>query len=199
MDKLLALMEEYAVMHHVPIIGESAANLLVNTVHNRKPRYVLELGTAIGYSALKMAGELPDNGTICTIEIDQNKAEIANSFLNQSQFGNQVQVVVGDASVVLPTIGGPFDLVFIDAAKGKYLEYLLLIIDKLQPGSVIVADNVLFRGWVQGSEPPKRFRTIVRRLREYLAFVTTDNRFTTELHDVGDGVAISYYKGETIV
>ncbi|MDR3592986.1 MAG: hypothetical protein P4N41_25280 [Negativicutes bacterium] len=97
------------------------------------------------------------------------------------------------------TLPGPIDLVFSDAAKGHYLTYLDLVLGKLCPGAIVIADNILFRGWVCGCAPPRRFRTIVDRLRQYLNFVITDPRFVTAVYPVGDGIAVSRYQEESLL
>ena len=107
-----------------------------------------------------------------------------------------MELLDGDASEILLQLDGKFDLVFIDAAKGQYLDYLQKIMGKLSENAVVIADNVLFRGMVLSDEPPlKRYRTIVKRQREYLDFVHLDPGFLTTIHHEGDGVAISYYRG----
>lgn len=197
MAELLEMMEEYAAKHRVPVIGSEGAALLADTVAAKQPESILEIGTAIGYSALIIASRMPNTARITTIEIDPIRAAIAHDYIIRSGFADRINVLVGDAAEIIPTLKGTYDMVFIDAAKGQYLDYLGKILDKLLPGAVIFADNVLFRGWVHGDgDPPRRFRTIVQRLRKYLDVVTTDFRFTTVIHSTGDGVAITFYRGE---
>jgi Predicted O-methyltransferase len=97
----------------------------------------------------------------------------------------------------LPALDGVYDFVFIDAAKAHYLEYLEKILGKLRPGAVVFADNVDFYGLIAAERPPRRMRTLVKRMRAYLAFVQDDPRFTTTIHPVGDGIAISRYREDT--
>ena len=199
MDKLqqiLITMQEYANIHKVPIISREGGGLLQEVTAAAKPVSILEIGTAIGYSTLLLAAAMAPNGRITTIEQDGARLEIARNFLAQACKLEQVTLIAGDAGEVLPTLTGSFDLVFIDAAKGQYLDYLHKVMDKLLPGAVIIADNVLFRGWVlDDSDAPRRFRTIIKRLKAYLDFVTTDKRFKTVVHHTGDGMAVSYYQG----
>jgi len=195
--KLLKEIEEYAYENNIPIINKVSSQLLIETVKNKAPKSILEIGTAVGYSALLMASYMPKNGKIVTIEQDANRIDVAYNFITRAGRIEQIQLLDGDASDILLEVEGTFDMVFIDAAKGQYLDYLQKIMDKIDIGAVIVADNVLFRGMVMSEEPPlKRYRTIVKRLREYLNFVSHDPRFTTTIHSEGDGVAISYYRGE---
>ncbi len=193
---LFAEIEKYADEHNVPIINKDSRQLLMDTVKKNAPKSILEVGTAVGYSALVMAENMPPNGKIITIEQDANRIDTAYDFITRAGRIEQIQLIDGDASEILAQLEGTFDMVFIDAAKGQYLDYLLKIMDKLSVGAVIVADNVLFRGMVMSNEPPlKRYRTIVKRLREYLDFVNQDPRFSTTIYEDGDGIAISYYQG----
>lgn len=197
MTELLKEIEEYAEQHGIPIINKASSQLLIDITQKQTPQSVLEIGTAIGYSALVMLNHMPANGKLITIEQDANRIDTAYDFIARAGKIEQIQLLDGDASEILTELEGPFDMVFIDAAKSHYLEYLEKIMDKLSDGAVIIADNVLFRGMVLSDEPPvKRYRTIVKRLREYLDFVSHDPRFSTTIHHEGDGVAISYYRGE---
>ena len=197
MLKLFKEIEEYAYENNIPIINKVSSQLLIETVKSKAPKSTLEIGTAVGYSALLMASYMPKGGNIITIEQDANRIDTAYAFITRAGRIDQIQLLDGDASDILVQLEGRFDMVFIDAAKGQYLDYLQKVMDKLSVGAVIIADNVLFRGMVMSEEPPlKRYRTIVKRLREYLDFVSHDPRFSTTIHSEGDGVAISYYQGE---
>jgi predicted O-methyltransferase YrrM len=190
-------MEKYAAEYNVPIINKISSNLLIDVVKRNKPKSILEIGTAIGYSALLMAHYMPEDGKIITIEQDATRIDIAYDYIARAGRSEQIQLLDGDAGTILLQLEGTFDMVFIDAAKAKYLDFLCKIIDKLSIGAVVIADNVLFRGMVMSEEPPlRRYKTIVKRLKEYLDFVNKDPRFSTTIHSEGDGVAISYYQGE---
>jgi predicted O-methyltransferase YrrM len=192
-------MREYAKEYKVPIISPAGGALLSSMVSSRKAVSVLEIGTAIGYSTLLMALSMPPAGQIVTMEQDEERINLAKKFLSQAGELGRVEIIAGDAGEELTRLSGKFDFVFIDAAKGQYLDYLNKLIDKLSAGAVIVADNVLFRGMVLADEePPRRYRTIVRRLREYIDFINHDARFTSMIMKQGDGLAISYYQGSDI-
>ena len=196
LTEIFLSMEQYASQNRVPIFNRVAGNLLAKTVEERRPANILEIGTAIGYSALLMASAMPPESRIVTIEKDKLRAAVANDYIRQAKMTDRIDIICGDAGVILDKLSGRYDMVFIDAAKGQYLNYLLKIIHKLNPAAVVVADNVLFRGMVREDKSPRRYRTIVKRLREYLDFVTTDPRFVTSIREVGDGLAISDYQGE---
>ncbi|MDD4599774.1 Protein-L-isoaspartate O-methyltransferase [bioreactor metagenome] len=194
-DSLLNEMEEYARINKVPIITGEGAKLLIETVNLHQPKSILEIGTAIGYSTILIGANSPD-AKIITIEIDEDRAIKANSFLVQAGISNRVEIMVGDAAQVIPQITTKFDMVFIDAAKGQYLNYLVKTIDKLVDNAMVFTDNVLFRGMVEGENvTPRRYRTLVNRLREFLDYINHDTRFKTTIHRIGDGIAISIYQG----
>lgn len=192
-DSYLTELRKYAEEQSVPILRSDCAQILHNLVHKEHPMRLLEVGTAIGYSTLLIASIMPDTAELITLEIDPGRAEVAQRYIQQAGLSDRVTVIVGDASTSITKVIGEFDFVFLDGPKGQYLTYLHLLLDKLADGAVVVADNVLFRGMVTSETVPRRFRTLVRRLREYLHFISHDKRFSTTLLTDGDGVAISYY------
>ncbi|MEN6566834.1 MAG: O-methyltransferase [Veillonellales bacterium] len=194
---LLSQMEQYALQYRVPIISPAGASLLVETVRRRRPSSVLEIGTAIGYSTLLIAAQLPSQAKIVTIEQNPERARLARQYLRQAGKLDQVTILIDDAGEAIPRLDRTFDFVFIDAAKGQYLDYLQKVVDKLMARAVVIADNIFFRGLVEENmDPPRRYRTIVKRLRQYIDFITMDQRFITDFYHVGDGIAVSNYQGE---
>ena len=190
---LLAEMKEYGEANHVPIINAQGLRVLTDTVAMKKPRRVLEIGTAIGYSTLYIAANSAADVEIVTLELSDERADEAEGFIARSRFAGQIAVVRGDAGENILRQSGRFDLVFIDAAKGQYPDYFRKVYPLLAEDAVVIADNVLFRGYVRGTEPvPRRFRTIVKRLREYISMVTENEGFRTEIHENGDGLAVSW-------
>ncbi|MDD6217756.1 MAG: O-methyltransferase [Selenomonadaceae bacterium] len=192
MEKLFKKMEEYGHANHVPIINENGLKVLLDTVRKYKPKRVLEIGTAIGYSALQIAANAAEGVEITTLELSEERARLARSFMEESPYNSQITILTGDAGKLLEEISGRYDFVFIDAAKGQYPDYFRKIQPYLADDAVIAADNVLFRGYVRGGvEAPRRFRTIVKRLREYLSMVENNPEYTTSIYDNGDGLAVS--------
>ena len=192
MEKLFKKMEEYGHANHVPIINENGLKVLLDTVRKYKPKRVLEIGTAIGYSALQIAANAAEGVEITTLELSEERASLARSFMEESPYNSQITILTGDAGKLLEEISGSYDFVFIDAAKGQYPDYFRKIQPYLADDAVIAADNVLFRGYVRGGvEAPRRFRTIVKRLREYLSMVENNPEYTTSIYDNGDGLAVS--------
>ncbi len=186
----------YAVINHVPILRESEVHLFEELIGLYRPQRVLEIGTAIGYSTLLLARHLGPDGTVTSVELDEVRHEMAKYYVEKSPYADRVELCLGDAEAVIDTLSGPFDLVFLDGPKGQYLRQLEALLPKLAPGAVILADNVLFRGYVRGDkEAPRRYKTIVKRLREYLTFVEDRRRFNTTIYPLGDGMSVTIWKG----
>lgn len=193
MDYLFKEMEEFAEKNHVPIIKEAERRIFKDIIAKYRPKRILEIGTAIGYSALLMASCGKDV-KIKTLELSAERAQTAQAFINRSPYRENIEIVVGDAGESLLQLDKAeiFDMVFIDAAKGQYPDYLQKVLPHLAKRGVIVTDNVLFRGYVLSEEkPPRRYKTIVKRLREYLQIIEDKNRFTTTIYEDGDGLAVS--------
>lgn len=197
LDPVLVSLEQYAALNRVPIIQPEAAKVLISALKGQAPSAVLEIGTAIGYSTLLIASHLSAHSHITTIELDENRAQVARNYIEQAGFRDKVTLLTGDAGKLISNLEGPFDFVFLDAAKGQYPDYLAKVTEKLSDKACIVADNVLFRGLVlEPSETPRRFRTIVKRLQTYLYTVSNVPCFDTILYKIGDGMAVTQYMKE---
>ena len=185
-------MEAYAEKHHVPIINERGREVFLSVLDEVRPHRILEIGTAIGYSAMLALLHGAEDAQVTTLELSEERARTAASFIQRSPYAERITMQVGDAAGLLCSLQGTFDFVFIDAAKGQYVDYFHKVLPLLTDRAVIVADNVLFRGYVQREEkPPRRYKTIVKRLREYIALVTNTPGFQTEIHENGDGLAVT--------
>ena len=187
-------MEAYAAEHHVPIINENGRQVFLSVIREVRPRRVLEIGTAIGYSALLLAANGAADAHVTTLELSEERAALAHGFIARSPYADRIEILQGDAGELLTKLAGPYDFVFIDAAKGQYVDYF----EKVQPlltadaDATIVADNVLFRGYVMGEEKaPRRYRTIVKRLRRYIELTSHAAGYETEIFERGDGLAVS--------
>ena len=192
---LLAEMKDYGEANHVPIININGLKVLVETVKKARPHRVLEIGTAIGYSTLYIADNSAEDVEIATLELSEERAAEARAFIDRSPYKDNIKIMTGDAGENLLQLQGKFDLVFIDAAKGQYPDYFRKVHPLLADDAVIIADNVLFRGYVRGGvEAPRRFRTIVKRLREYIDLLENSQEFQTEIFENGDGLAVSWRK-----
>ncbi|BCB04925.1 O-methyltransferase [Bacillus sp. KH172YL63] len=195
---LLAEMEQYAEVHNVPIMELVGMEALLGMLRIQQPKKILEIGTAIGYSALRMADALPDT-RIVTLERDEERYEAAQAFLTRSDDGERVTPLFGDALELSQKVAefGPFDAIFIDAAKGQYLKFFELYAEMLSDDGVVYSDNVLFKGLVAEEEvEQKRIRNMVKKLQNYNVWLMNHEDFDTSILPVGDGIAISKKRGE---
>ena len=192
LQELFREMESYAEANHVPILRPAERERFSRLARESRARHMLEVGTAIGYSTLLLARESLTDTRITTIEQSEERAECAKAFFKRSPYADRIDLRVGDAGAVLMDLDGKYDFVFLDAAKGQYVDYLKKLLPLLAPQGVMLADNVLFRGYVLGNVPvPRRFRTIAKRLREYLRLVQMHPGFETEFFEEGDGLAVT--------
>lgn len=177
----------------VPVIREETAAFLQTMTAAMKPGTILEVGTAVGYSALLMAQVMPENCHITTIEkYEKRIPEAKENFIKAGETG-RITLLEGDAQEILKGLAGPFDLVFMDAAKGQYLVWLPRLLELLRPGGMLISDNVLQDGEIAQSRyaVERRNRTIHARMREYLYELKHSERLMTTVVPIGDGVAVS--------
>jgi len=190
-----------AVADRVPIIKKETGAFLKTLVAMKQPRAVLEVGTAVGYSALLMEMVLPEGGHITTVEKYEPRIEKARENFRKAGVEERITLVEGDAEDVLRGFGdGVFEFVFMDAAKGQYLNWIGEVMRVLAPGGVLVADNVLQDGDVVQSKyaVERRKRTIHGRMREFLYVVKHMEGVETAVVPIGDGVAVSVKMGEIV-
>lgn len=195
-DKETMDMRKYAEDHSVPIIEPEVRDLLKVILKMKKPKTILEIGTAIGYSSIVMSTYTPEDTKIYTIERNEKMYSLAKENIKAKGFQEKIEIIEGDALEVLEekleSIGN-IDLLFIDGAKSKYEDILTLVSKRLLKDSVIIADNVLFKGMItDDSLVVRRKKTIVRKMRTYLEYVMSDESLVTSIVPIGDGVAISY-------
>ncbi|MEN8913078.1 MAG: O-methyltransferase [Polaribacter sp.] len=157
-----------------------------------QPKNVLEIGTFTGYSALSIAEGLPKDGTLFTIDRNEELAELQQKYFNKSRYTNQLKSYVGNAIEIIPTLHQKFDLVFIDADKSNYTNYFHLIIDKMNSGGIILSDNVLWYGKVAEKADEKDEDTLA--LQAYNTLLNTDDRLETVMLPIRDGLTISRVK-----
>lgn len=192
-DGLLGELEEFAEANHVPIIQPEVANLVSVLGRTHKPVRILEIGTAIGYSAILLAGILEPGGKIDTIERYDRMIELARENIKKAGLENTISVIAGDATEVLKCLDREYDMIFLDAAKGQYPEFLPECLRMLRKGGILVSDNVLYKGMTANDElVVRRKKTIVKRMRDYLDKICSDERLDTCIIPIGDGVAVSY-------
>lgn len=185
-------LEDFAQEHNVPIVREETARLIEFMVTTKKPKKILELGTAIGYSSILMALTLNGDVQITTIERDEKMVEIASNNIKKAGLENNITIMEGDCLSILENLNEEFDMIFIDAGHGHYCEFLPHCLRMLSKDGVIMADNVLFRGMVACNElMVKRKITIVKRMRKYLDMVSQDENLMTTVLPMGDGIALT--------
>lgn len=194
-EGLLREMEEYARLNHIPVIAPETAALLKILIKVQRPQRILEVGTAIGYSALVMACASGGKAHIDTIEISEEMAGMAESNMKKSGFGSCVRVLRGDALEILQCLTTAYDMVFLDASKGQYPEFLPECLRLTREGGIILSDNVLYRGLVaRNGQVEHKHRTIAVRLKEYLESLCSNPLLDTAIIPIGDGLALSYKK-----
>lgn len=195
-DKILTKIREEAMRCEVPVIRKGTANLLRTLIAAALPRRILEIGTAVGYSALWMAVCACGECRITTIEIDQERILKAKENFSIHPLGERIRLLEGEASGILTELDHEheqFDLVFMDAAKGQYPAFLPTVRNLVREGGMIITDNVLREGDILQSHYAvrRRNRTIHKRMRDYLFTLTHDEEFVTSVLPIGDGVAVT--------
>ncbi|AEB76216.1 O-methyltransferase [Clostridium botulinum] len=191
-NEILKELKEFAIKEQVPIVQDEVANFLKFMVLSNKPKKILELGTAIGYSSILMNMACNGQCEITTIERDENMISIAKNNIVKYGFNDKIKILQGDCLEILPTIDEQFDLIFMDAGKGHYNHFLPHCMRMLKKDGMIIADNVLFRGMVASDDLVKRRKiTIVKRMRSYLEMVSSDENLITSVIPMGDGIAIT--------
>ena len=185
-------LEDFAKDNKVPIAQKETAKFLEFMVSMKKPLRILELGTAIGYSAILMYEASGYKASITTIERDENMIKYASDNFKKYNLEDKIEIKSGDCLEVLESLEEPYDLIFMDAGKGHYNHFLPHCLRLLKEDGIIVADNVLFRGMVASNDLVKRRKiTIVKRMRKYLDIVSKDENLITSVIPMGDGIAVT--------
>lgn len=192
-EELLKIKEE-ALKEHIPIIMEDTLNVIEETLKDKKVNNLLEIGTAVGYSAICFSEFLSENGKIDTIERDTERVKKAKINIKRAEVEGKINILEGDAVEILPTLNNKYDVIFIDAAKGKYTFFLNEALRLIKPNGIIFADNILYKGYVMSDYNKHKQRTAVRNLREYIKEITENPNLETEILEAGDGLAISKIK-----
>jgi len=164
-DAVLREIEEMGKKSFIPSIGPVKGKILAEVVGKHKPRKILEVGSLYGYSAILIAKNSPARAEITTVEKNPENARITEQNVERAKLEGQIKVIQGDAMEILPTLPGPFDLVFLDAEKTQYLDYLKAVENKLHQGSVVVADNV---------------RVFQDQMQNYLHYVRNTGRYRSQ-------------------
>ncbi len=189
--KALEKIKQKALEEHIPIIMDETLEVIEKYLSKNKPNKILEIGTAVGYSAICFTQFLAENGVIDTIEREEDRVEEAKKNIKLAEVENKINIYEGDAVEVLPTLHNQYDVVFIDAAKGKYPFFLKEALRMINKEGIIFADNILYKGYVMSDYNKHKQRTAVRNLREYIKEVSENPNLETEILEIGDGLAVS--------
>lgn len=189
----LIKIKEKALEEHIPIIMDDTLEVIDEYLKENKPKRMLEIGTAVGYSAICFTEFLSEDGSIDTIEREHDRVIEAKENIKKAEVEGKINIYEGDAVEILPTLEGKYDAIFIDAAKGKYPFFLKESLRMLADDGIIFADNILYKGYVLSDYNKHKQRTAVRNLREYIKETTEDERLDTKILEVGDGLAITRF------
>ena len=193
MDNLIKEMESYAEEKNIPIMQKKGIDFLCKIISKSDVKNILEIGTAIGYSAIKMAN-VNEDINVTSIERDQDRYIMALNNIKKAKLDKRINVIYKDALDV--EIKGKYDLIFIDAAKGQYIKFFEKFKENLNPGGIIISDNLSFHGLVEQKEriESRNLRQLVGKIRKYVEFLENNKEFKTKFYKVGDGIAVSLKK-----
>lgn len=197
-DSLIIDIEKYAKDNNIPIIKNEVKQLLELMLTIHKPKHILEIGTAIGYSSIIMSKYLKDGGTITTLERSEEMIIKAKENIKEANKRSIITIIEGEAEEILKKLNKSFDFIFMDAAKGQYITFLPYCLELLNNGGILVSDNVLQEGYIAKSRwsIPRRQRTIHQRMRKYLWEISHNPTLKTVILSIADGFTISYKLNE---
>ncbi len=191
------LIEKEAISDEVPIIRKEMGNLLKVLLALKTPKNILEVGTAVGYSSILMSENMPQGCHITTIENYDKRIPVARKNFERAGKADVITLIEGDATLVLKELTGTYDFIFMDAAKGQYINFLPEILRLMPEGGLLISDNVLQEGEIVQSKygVTRRNRTIHTRMREYMYMLTHHEELITSVVPIGDGITLSVKKG----
>lgn len=180
----LEKIKEKALEDHIPIIMDDTLEVIKKIIEENSPKRILEIGTAVGYSASQFVRFSGENTKIDTIELDEERAQKAIENIYKIGIKKNVNIIIGNAVDILPTLNETYDIIFIDANKGKYPIFLKEAIRLSHKGTVIIADNILYKGYVLSDYNKHKQRTAVRHLREYIADIVENEKLDSQILEV---------------
>ena len=200
-DNVLNEIKKRALEEKIPIIMDDTLLTIKKYIDSKKIDKILEIGTAVGYSAICFSEFLSEDGKIDTIEREEERVIEAKENIKKMELEDKINIFEGDAVEILPKMNEKYDMVFIDAAKGKYPFFLKEALRMLNDDGIIFADNILYKGYVMSDYNKHKQRTAVRNLREYIKEITENKLLETNILEVGDGLAISkkIWNRETLI
>lgn len=196
MDEIIKEMERYAEANNVPIIESDSIDFIKKYIKLNDVKKILEIGTAIGYSAIQMASA-SDEVEITTIERDEKNYREAVKNVNACGLDRRIEIVFNDALDV-NLAGFKYDLIFIDAAKGQYIKFFEKFENYLTPSGIIITDNLKFHGLVENKDSieSKNVLGLVNKIEKYIDFLNENEEFVTKFYDIGDGISVSFRKND---
>lgn len=183
-------LESFAKVNFIPILLPETAVFLKQLIMLAKPRKILEIGTAIGYSGQIMLSVI-DESELYTVEIEEGRAAVAKEFFSKAGYGARANIFVGDAGEIVPYLDGEFDFIFVDGPKTKYIEYFPHLKKRLKKGGILLCDNILFNGMVTEFSTAGKKLSIAKKLDQFLHTLMNDPDFITSILPVGDGLSLS--------
>ncbi len=189
----LEKVKQKALEEHIPIVMDDTLEEIKKILEREKPQRILEIGTAVGYSASQFIRFAP-KAIVDTIELDEQRAKEATQNVKKIGIEDKVNILIGNAVEILPSLQSEYDMIFIDANKGKYPFFLQEGIRLVKNNGWIIADNILYKGYVMSDYNKHKQRTAVRHLREYIQMAQENEILETQILEVGDGLAISRVK-----
>jgi len=197
---ILEELEKFSIENRVPIVQKETAKFLELMVTMNRPKKILELGTAIGYSSILMNLSSGGLSEIATIERDEKMIDIANANITKYGMQGKITILKGDCLEILENLKGEYDMIFMDAGKGHYNHFLPHCLRLLKREGVLIADNVLFRGMVASKELATRRKiTIIKRMQSYLELVSNNDDLITSVIPMGDGISVTMRKNSAII
>ncbi len=189
-DEIYKQINEYADKNFIPVLLPETASFLAQLIRLAKPKKILEIGTAIGYSAQIMLRN--SNAQLYTVEVEEKRIEIAKKFFAKAGLLDRVTVFCGDAGEIVPMLTGEYDFIFMDGPKTRYIEYLPYLDKLLKKDGILLCDNVLFNGMLSGdTEIIQKKNTIVVKIEEFLQALYNKDNYITSIIPVGDGLSLS--------
>lgn len=189
-DSLIEEMETYAKEHSVPILSWQSADFLEQLVLLKNPRRVLELGTAIAYSTIRIARNLKGKSVIHSIEKSSDNISVAKDFIVKSELGSKIKILEGDAVSVMPQLKKKYDIIFLDADKEDYkrlFDYSLVLLKK---GGLLVVDNLLWHGYAASTRVPLKYKESTNHIREFNLLFMNQPNLKTSIIPIGDGIGL---------
>lgn len=193
-DELILEMEQFAEDNNVPILDWNSAELLESLIVLYKPKRVLEIGTAIAYSTIRVAKNLKKKAMIDTIEKDPDKINSAEEYINRSGYENKINIIKGDALQIMPALNTKYNFIFLDADKEDYERLFYYSLMLLKKGGVLFVDNLLWHGYAAAKTVPAKYKISASKIREFNKLFVGQHSLTTTILPVGDGIGIGIKK-----